>query len=122
MAEPYLTQLQQIIKQLGSFSDINVTLDARHFFSGAALYANGKICASFSPAGFALKLPKETRLNLLSEGKAAEFRFFPTGPVKKEYVAVSDSVLGNDDSIKELINLSVSYVAGNIDPGSSVTS
>jgi hypothetical protein len=51
MAEPYLTQLQQIIKQLGSFSDINVTLEARHFFSGAALYANGKICASFSPAG-----------------------------------------------------------------------
>jgi TfoX/Sxy family transcriptional regulator of competence genes len=105
MAEPYLTQLQQILSKIGPLNTGNVTLEAKHFFSGAALYADGKIFASLSPTGFALKLPENTRLKLLTEGKGTAFRFFPSGPVKKEYVALSDAILEDKQFLKELLDI-----------------
>jgi len=112
MEEPYLTQLQQILSKIGPLNTGNVTLEAKHFFSGAALCADGKIFASLSPAGFALKLPVNTRLKLLTEGKGTAFRFFPSGPVKKEYVSLSDAILEDKQFLKELLDLSTIYVAG----------
>ncbi len=76
MAEPFLEQLSQIVGELSSVTFENVTLETKHFFSGAALYANGKICASLSPSGFALKLPTDVRERLIAEGRAKVFRFF----------------------------------------------
>jgi hypothetical protein len=89
-----------------------VTLGCKHFFSGAALYANGKICASLSPAGFAVKLPEGQRRGLISEGKGEEFRFFPNGPIKRDYVALSGSIIQNENVLQELVGASISYVLG----------
>ena len=119
MAQPYLSQLQQIVPQLGPLSIGNVTFEAKHFFSGAALYAEGKIFASLSPAGFALKLPEDTRLKLLAEGKGTEFSFFPNGPVKKEYVAISDPELEDEQILKELLDLSATYVVSQLNSNDS---
>ena len=112
MAEPYLERLSQIITRLEPVSDENLTLETKHFFNGAALYVNGKICATLSPAGFALKLPSEVRSTLIDEGKGQEFRFFPKGPIKREYVALSDSILQDEDMLREIVYLSTSYAAG----------
>ena len=65
MAEPYLTRLAQIIGELGPLQAGAATPEFRHFFSGVALYANGKVFASLSPAGFAVKLPADTRRSLI---------------------------------------------------------
>ena len=112
MAEPYLERLSQITARLEPVSTGKVMLETKHFFNGAALYVNGKICATLSPAGFALKLPAEVRSRLIDEGKGQEFRFFPNGPIKREYVALSDSILQDEDMLREIIYLSTSYVAG----------
>ena len=112
MAEPYLERLAQIVDRLEPVSTGNVKLETKHFFSGAALYANGKICATLSPAGFAVKLPAQARSSLIEEHKGKEFRFFPNGPIKREYVALSDSILQDEDMLREIIYLSTSYVAG----------
>jgi TfoX/Sxy family transcriptional regulator of competence genes len=117
LAEPYLNHLSHIIEQLGPISAENVTLEARHFFSGAALFANGKICASLSPAGFAVKLPARIRQSLLDERKGKEFRFFANGPIKREYILLSDSFIQDEKALRELINMSVNYVV--ILPGSN---
>jgi TfoX/Sxy family transcriptional regulator of competence genes len=92
-----------------------VTLESKHFFSGAALYANGKICALLSPVGFAIKLPADLRRSLMNESKGAEFRFFANGPIKREYVALAESIIGDEDALQELIGTSVNYVAGLLD-------
>lgn len=112
MAEPYLERLSQITARLEPVLTGNLKLETKHFFSGAAVYANGKICASLSPTGFAVKLPAEVRSRLINEGKGQEFRFFPNGPIKREYVALSDSILQDDEMLREVINMSASYVAG----------
>ena len=84
----------------------------KHFFSGAALYANGKICAFLSPAGFAVKLPADLRQSLIKERKGTEFRFFAKGPIKREYVALSDSIVQDEEMLEKLINLSARYAVG----------
>lgn len=112
MAEPYLERLSQITARLEPVLTGNLKLETKHFFSGAAVYANGKICASLSPTGFAVKLPAEVRSRLINEGKGQEFRFFPNGPIKREYVALSDSILQDDEMLREIIMMSASYVAG----------
>ncbi len=112
MAEPYFEHLSQVVDQLGPISPENVTLETKHFFSGAALYANGKICASLSPSGFAVKLPAEVRKSLMSEGNAKEFRFFESGPIKREYVALSDAIVQDQQALDTLIEMSVRYAIG----------
>ena len=112
MAEPYLERLSQIVARLGPSSAEGVILETKHFFSGAALYANGRICASLSPAGFAVKLPAEVRSGLISERRGKEFRFFANGPIKRQYVALSDSVFQDEEMLQKYIDIGVRYAVG----------
>ena len=112
MAEPYFERLTQTASGFRPLLIDGVTLEIKHFFSGAALYANGRICASLSPAGFAIKLPSEIRQGLIDDGEGEEFRFFAKGPIKREYVALSESVLQDDGTLGRLLGLSVSYAVG----------
>ena len=116
MAQPYLTRLAQIVDELGPPQAHGTTIQCRHFFSGAALYANSNIFATLSPAGFALKLPAQTRMRLIQEGKGKEFRFFASGPVKRGYIALSESTVADRESLRELIELSVDYAVDVPDP------
>jgi len=43
MAHPYLGQIQELVSNI-DFGDADIV--CKHFFSGAAVYANGKIVAS----------------------------------------------------------------------------
>ena len=114
MAEPYLKRLSQMVDRLElpgmRLGASAVTLESKHFFSGAALYANGKICAVLGPAGLAIKLPADVRESLLKDSKGTPFRFFPNGPIKREYVLTSNSMYRDDRMLKNYLNLSVSYV------------
>ncbi len=51
MAEAYLEILTNTIASLELKTSPEVSLECKHYFSGAALYADGKICASLSTAG-----------------------------------------------------------------------
>jgi TfoX/Sxy family transcriptional regulator of competence genes len=112
MAEPYLEMLSGAITSLELTTLEGVTLECRHFFSGAALYANGKICASLTPAGFGLKLPVEVRDCLIQAGEGTELRYFEKAPVKKGYVALSQPVVDDRERLKSLLGISIDYVLG----------
>ena len=60
-------------------------LEIKHFFSGAALYANDKICASWSPGGLAFKLPTLEVANLIESGAAKPLTYFDKGRIKQGY-------------------------------------
>ena len=109
MAQPYLVRLSEIILRLDP-NPSGVELTCKHFFGGAALYAGGKICASLSPAGFAVKLPEKVRRQLLSERKGRKFRYFASGPIKREYLALSRSVVSDPKVLRELLAASIKYV------------
>ena len=86
MAKAYLEKLSQLIIDLNIESDIDTILETRHFFSGAALYANRAICASWTPVGLAFKLPQTDVTRLIANNRAKPLRYFARGNIKKDYV------------------------------------
>ncbi len=109
MAEPYLEILSQKIVSLGFQPSKGAVLDCKHFFSGAALYVNGKICASLTPAGFGLKLPQDVRDRMISEGEGKELRYFENAPVKREYIALSQAIVDDRVKLRALLSKSIDY-------------
>lgn len=83
MAHPYLEQIQELVSEF-NLGDSEIV--CKHFFSGAAAYANGKIIASLSPKGLAFKLPESRCAEVLSEGIATPLRYFEKSPIKRGYV------------------------------------
>ena len=109
MAEPYLSDLQNLLDKSAAGLDGGAGIEARHFFSGAAAYADGRIFMSFTPAGLALKLPEADRAALREQG-ATPLRYFPKAPVKKDYVVLPDAVTGDGAALAEWVEKSVGYV------------
>ena len=110
MAEPYRTVLAQMAERLELPEAAAVTIAVKHFFNGAALYANDHICLVHNPSGLALKMRPEERGRLITSGEGALFRVFPKGPVKREYVALSESLIGDQNRLLELIEGSIGYL------------
>jgi TfoX/Sxy family transcriptional regulator of competence genes len=110
MAKIFLDRLIRMIDQATSGQIGDVTLSCKDFFSGAAVYANGRICASLTPVGFAIKLPKESRDSLLRHRGAKPLRYFANGPVKKEYVVLPKALLADPSRLRGWLEISVAYV------------
>ena len=85
MAKVYFEKLSQLISDLDINREVSSELETKHFFSGAALYANKILCVSWSPGGLAFKLPESEVNKLLSSGKAKALKYFEKGHIKKGY-------------------------------------
>ena len=111
MAEPYRERLATMLREarFRPSKAPGVRLECKHFFSGAALYANGTICASLTPVGFAVKLSEETGAALLRERRAKPLRYFRRGPIKKEYVLLSPATGSEPSAILALLRESIRY-------------
>jgi TfoX/Sxy family transcriptional regulator of competence genes len=90
MATTYLKLLSRLVADLKIGEQVDLELEVKHFFSGAALYANNSICASWSPVGLAFKLPENEVTRLIASGNARPLRYFAKGPVKKDYALFED--------------------------------
>ena len=109
MAEPYLERLNAILRAARPIKPRGVRLACRHFFGGAALYANETICASLTPAGFAVKLPEDSRTALLQECRGTPLRYFKGAPIKKEYVVLSVSIASDQAAIRAFLRESIRF-------------
>ena len=108
MAEPWLRELKSLLERTSPSLNPDTTLECRHFFSGAAAYAGGGIFMSLMPAGLALKLPAEARRQLLEAG-ARPLRYFPKGPVKKDYVILPETNARDDNALTPWIEESIRF-------------
>ncbi len=106
MAQPYLKTLEDLIAdEMPGISG----LVCKHFFSGAALYSNAKICASLTTAGFAFKLPQQRCSDLIESGKATPLRYFKNSPIKKGYVLFPDARSLGKGVVGSYLKESVAY-------------
>jgi len=90
MAKEYFNKLIALVDKLKIEEDISMPMEVKHFFSGAALYVNGTICASWSPMGLAFKLPEQEAEDLIAKGKAKPLKYFAKGHVKIGYALFED--------------------------------
>ncbi len=110
MAKEYLEKLSVFIEKATCDYSKNINLECKHFFSGAALYADEGICISLTPVGLAMKLPEETKARLLKIKKAIPLRYFPKGPIKKEYVLFPGGVAKGGKVLQKYVKDSIEYV------------
>ncbi len=108
MAAEYLRKLKALMDEVAPEESVEIRLDCKHFFSGAALYANGKICVTLTPVGLALKLPEGSRA-LLEQTGATQLRYSPEGPVKKDYVVLPKNILDDISALRGWVRESIEY-------------
>ena len=104
MAKEYLDKLTAFVEKAAAKCPQNTSLECKHFFSGAALYVDKRICTTLTPGGLAIKLPQQTRDRLFQNKLAIPLRYFSNGPVKKDYALFS---VGTGDSEARLIGYAI---------------
>jgi TfoX/Sxy family transcriptional regulator of competence genes len=108
MAEAQLRKLRSLIERLGANLNRKDTIECKHFFSGAAAYVNGRIFMTLTTAGLALKLPQDSRELLIGNG-ARPLRYFPKGPIKKDYVVVPKALSNDEETLASRIGESIRF-------------
>ena len=95
MAKEYFEKLSGLVNRLNIEEEVSLSVELKHFFSGAALYVDGSICVSWSPVGLAFKLSEEETIKLIKNGIAKPLKYFPNGHVKKGYALFENPDLSN---------------------------
>ena len=108
MAKDYVAALDTLLAGTVAALPPGVTVEVKRFFGGAAAYAEGRICITLTPAGLALKLPEDGRAQLLGEGGGA-LRYFPNGPIKKQYVVAPDDLADDGGRLGFWARQSIDY-------------
>jgi TfoX/Sxy family transcriptional regulator of competence genes len=75
MAETHLRNLLSLIELLALNLNPKDAIQCKHFFGGAAAYANGRIFMTLTSRGLALKLQRDSRELLIRAG-ARPLRYF----------------------------------------------
>ena len=66
---------------------------------------------TLTPAGFAIKLPENSRNTLVNEHGAKPLRYFPNGPIKKDYVVLPKAMVKDMRALRRWVKISIEYVA-----------
>ncbi|MBI3709284.1 MAG: TfoX/Sxy family protein [Proteobacteria bacterium] len=119
MAKAQLLALRAILDKVAPTLDPGDSVECKHFFSGAAAYANGCIFMTLTTVGLAVKLPKDSRDRLIQRG-AKPLRYFPQGPIKKDYVVVPRRLAEDGDALATLIKESIAFARTASKPRSRV--
>ena len=116
MVESFRQALRALIEKGLSDGGVSAALDVEHFFGGAAAYADGRIFATLTSAGFALKLPEDTRAALLDKG-AVPLRYFPKSPIKQDYVVLPENMSEDARDLAPLLAESIRFCQTQPRPG-----
>ncbi len=109
MAQPYLDELTQLVHDIdpGGFD-----MTCKHFFSGAALYADRQICASLTPKGLAFKLPESRCTELFAENAAIPVQYFDKSPETRGYILIPDIGVLSKRDIRNYFDECIAYATG----------
>ena len=116
MARVYFDKLSQLISDLEIENEVSAKLEIKHFFSGAALYVNNIICASWSPGGLAFKLSEPEVNRLLSSRKAKPLRYFEKGHIKVGYAMFEKPESSRESRWKRYFLKAIDQALRNVPP------
>lgn len=106
MVQAYLQKLRSLLARTAPAAGPRV--ECKHFFAGAAAYADGRIFMTLTPVGLALKLPEASRATLLEMG-GSPLRHFTNGPVKKDYVIVPNGLATDQHALARWVGESIAF-------------
>lgn len=68
VAKEYFEKLSALLDEIEFGDNLDTAFAVKHFFSGAALYVDERICVTWTPVGLAFKLSAHVVANLVSDG------------------------------------------------------
>ncbi|MCH7479436.1 MAG: TfoX/Sxy family protein [SAR324 cluster bacterium] len=111
MAGANLQSLRALLERIAPRLKTGAEIQCKPFFGGAAAYADGRIFMTLTSVGLALKLPEFSRTAWLDRG-ARPLRYFPKGPIKKDYVLLPESAENHPDDLAPSVEESIRFVQG----------
>lgn len=109
MSIPDLATLRRCVEQTAvALPDSD--LEFKHMFGGIAAYARGRVFASLSNVGLALKLPPPAQADLLTHEGAKYLQYDPGSPPSKQYVTVPEPFLADTALLEPWVVQSIEYV------------
>jgi TfoX/Sxy family transcriptional regulator of competence genes len=85
-------------------------LTFRPIFGGISGYVAGRVFASLSNVGLALKLSPSEQANLLALPDAKRLRYEPDAPESKQYIVVPPSVPTDEGTFATWVGKSIEFV------------
>ena len=106
-----MQSLRALVERIAPRLKTGAEIQCKPFFGGAAAYADGRIFMTLTSVGLALKLPEFSRTAWLDRG-ARPLRYFPKGPIKKNYVLVPELAENHLDDLVPSVEESIRFVRG----------
>jgi TfoX/Sxy family transcriptional regulator of competence genes len=78
-------------------------------FGGYGVYVDGRIFATLSNVGLALKLPPDAQAELLALPGAARLRYEPDAPESKQYVVVPETLRADPEALQPWAERSITH-------------
>ncbi len=80
------------------------------FFQRCRTISDRHICITFTPVGLAIKLAEKIRQQLFHNKTVVPLRYFPAGPIKKEYVLFTHGIVDADEALFYYVRKGIEYV------------
>lgn len=95
MSQTGLDAMQDRISQAAEAYDLDGELAFKPTFGGVCAYIGGRVFASLSDAGLAIKLPPDAQDELLQVPEARRLQYDPASPPSRQYIVVPPTVLSD---------------------------
>lgn len=108
--EPDLEAMEgQLIRAANSLPVVK-DLTFKSMFGGVSAYVDGRVFASLSNIGLALKLSPDSQAKLLSLEGAKRLRYEPDAPESKQYIVVPENLCTVEKELAIWVEHSRNYV------------
>lgn len=105
-----LEELQNRLSMAAETLTLDTELSFRPMFGGVTGYMAGRVFASLSNVGLALKLPPDAQAELLAVPGAKRLQYEPDSPPSKQSIVVPTEMLAQPDVLATWVRRSVDHV------------
>jgi TfoX/Sxy family transcriptional regulator of competence genes len=99
---------EQLVAAVGTWAP-ELEVQFKPMFGGACAYVKGRVFASLSNVGLALKLPAAAQADLLLEEGARPLQYEPDAPPSKHYVVVPVRLRADSEALALWVRQSVEH-------------
>ncbi len=110
MSHAALEELQDKLSAAAETLNLDMGLSFKAMFGGVSGYVEGRVFASLSNIGLALKLSADDQAALLREPGAKRLRYEPDAPESKQYIVVPEAVQANAEALAVWVKRSGDFV------------
>ena len=102
--------MQDQLSRAAEAHTLDMDLTFKPMFGGVCAYVSGRVFASLSDIGLALKLPPDAQADLLALDGAKRLQYEPDAPPSKQYVVVPPAMQADPAALAVWLGRSVEYV------------